>query len=98
MVLLLLRRLRVTPALRGAWLPLAALVLVQLWVALQLALGISVTPDATRQALLLGCGLVAAFVLVLLLVDSRERVRIHHAGDDLVRCIPGILRRRHDDE
>ena len=73
-VLLLLRHLRVTPALRGAWLPLAALVLVQLWVALQLALGISVTPDATRQALLLGCGLVAAFVLVLLLVDSRERV------------------------
>ena len=74
LVLLLLRRLRLTPALRAAWPALAALVAAQAWVALQLAFGISVAPDSTRMALLLGCALVAAFVLVLLLVDSRERV------------------------
>jgi O-antigen ligase len=73
-ILWLLRQLRVTPALRGAWLPLAALVAVQVWVGMQLALDISVAPESTRQALLLGCALVAAFVLVLVLVDSRERV------------------------
>ena len=31
-------------------------------------------PDSTRLALLWGAALVAAFVLVLLLVDSRERI------------------------
>ncbi len=31
-------------------------------------------PASTRQALLLGCALVAAFVLVLLLVDSGQRI------------------------
>ncbi|MEM1153346.1 MAG: O-antigen ligase family protein [Pseudomonadota bacterium] len=72
--LLLTRQLRVTPALRAAWLPITALVLTQVWVATQLALGISVHPESTQQALLLGCALTAAFVLVLLLVDSRERV------------------------
>ena len=41
---------------------------------MQLAFDISVAPESTRQALLLGCALVAAFVLVLVLVDSRERV------------------------
>ncbi|MEM6582914.1 MAG: O-antigen ligase family protein [Pseudomonadota bacterium] len=74
LVLLFTRHLRVTPAFRRAWLPLAALVLTQVWVALQLLLSVSVEPDSTRQALLFGCGLTAAFVLVLLLVDSRERV------------------------
>jgi len=74
LVLLLLGHLRVTPALRKAWPALAALVAAQAWVSLQLFLGISVAPDATRMALLLGCALVAAFVLVLLLVDSRARV------------------------
>ena len=73
-LLLLLRHLRATPALRRAWPALAALVAVQAWVAMQLALGISVAPDSTRMALLLGCALVAAFVLVLLLVDSRQRI------------------------
>jgi O-antigen ligase len=73
-VLWLLRHLRVTPALRAAWLPLAALVAVQVWVTIQLAFDLSVAPESTRQALLLGCALVAAFVLVLVLVDSRERV------------------------
>jgi hypothetical protein len=74
LVLLVLRHLRVTPALGRAWPVLAALVLTQVWVAAQLALGISVAPESTRMALLLGCALVAAFVLVLLLVDSRERI------------------------
>lgn len=74
LLLLLLRRLRVSPALRAAWLVLAALAATQVWVGLQLALGISVEPASTRQALLLGCALVAAFVLVLLLVDSGQRV------------------------
>jgi O-antigen ligase len=73
-VLLLSGQLRVTPALRKAWPALGALVVAQIWVALQLVLDVSVAPDSTRQALLLGCGLVAAFVQVLLLVDSRERV------------------------
>ncbi|MEH6592979.1 MAG: O-antigen ligase family protein, partial [Halioglobus sp.] len=36
---------------------------------------VSVAPESTQGALLLGCGLVAAFVLVLLLVDSRERIQ-----------------------
>jgi O-antigen ligase len=73
-VLLLSGQLRVAPALRRAWPALGALVAAQVWVALQLVFDVSVAPDSTRQALLLGCGLVAAFVLVLLLVDSRERV------------------------
>lgn len=73
-LLLATRRLRVTPALRNAWPALFALVATQLWVAVQLALGISIAPDATRLALLLGVALVAVFVLVLLLVDSRERI------------------------
>jgi O-antigen ligase len=75
-VLWLFRLVRVTPALRAARLPLAALVAVQFWVAMQLALGVSVAPESTLQALLLGCALVAAFVLVLALVDSRERVLV----------------------
>jgi O-antigen ligase len=73
-VLLLSGQLRVTPALRKAWPALGALMAAQVWVALQLVFDLSVAPEATGQALLLGCGLVAAFVQVLLLVDSRERV------------------------
>ena len=73
--LLVMRHLRITPALRAAWPALGALVAVQVWVALQLTLGISVDPPSTSQALLWGCALVAAFVLVLLLVDSRERIQ-----------------------
>ncbi len=73
-VLLALRLLTVTPALRKAWPALAALAATQAWVAAQLALGISVAPESTRLALLLGAGLVAAFILVLLLVDSRDRI------------------------
>jgi hypothetical protein len=86
LALLVTGQLRLTPALRHAWPAIGALVAVQLWVALQLELGISVAPESTRMALLLGCGLVAAFLLVLLLVDSRERV------------VPGLLCRRDDDE
>lgn len=67
-------RLAITPALCAARPALGALSLAQLWVALQLALGISVDPAATSQALLLGCALVAAFVLVLVLLDSPRRV------------------------
>ena len=67
-------QLRVTPALRRAGPALGALAAAQLWVFLQLVFGVSVAPESTRMALLLGCALVAAFVLVLLLVDSRERV------------------------
>ena len=74
LVLLWSGQLRVTPALRRAWPALGALAGAQLWVLLQLVFGVSVAPESTRMALLLGCGLVAAFVLVLLLVDSRERV------------------------
>jgi O-antigen ligase len=74
-VLLRLGRLRVTPALRKSWPALAALVATQAWVALQLLLGISVAPESTQMALLLGTALVAAFALVLLLVDSQERIR-----------------------
>ncbi|MEH6590027.1 MAG: O-antigen ligase family protein [Halioglobus sp.] len=73
-VLFFIRYLRLTPALRAAWPALAALLVAQVWVAAQLAFGISVAPESTRLALLLGCALVAAFVLVLLLVDSRERI------------------------
>lgn len=73
-VLMLLGQLRVTTALRRAWPALSALIATQAWVAAQLAFSISVAPDSTRLALLLGVALVAAFVLVLLLVDSRPRI------------------------
>ena len=68
------RHTRLTRALRNAWPALVALVAVQLWVGVQLAAGISVDPASTQMALLLGVSLVAAFFLVLLLVDSRERI------------------------
>jgi O-antigen ligase len=74
LLLLPLGHLRGTPALYRAWPALATLAAVQAWVALQLVLGISVAPDSTRLALLLGVGLVAAFALVVVLVDSRERI------------------------
>jgi O-antigen ligase len=73
-MLLLVRQARVTLALRKAWPALAALVAVQIWVGIQLGMGISVDPASTRLALHLGTGLTAAFILVLLLVDSRERI------------------------
>jgi hypothetical protein len=73
-VLMLLGQQHVTTPLRRAWPALSALMATQVWVAAQLAFGISVAPDSTRLALLLGIGLVAAFVLVLLLVDSRARI------------------------
>jgi O-antigen ligase len=74
LLLLLLRYLRVTPALRRAWPALLALLAVQSWVGIQLILDISVEPSSTRQALLWGVALTAAFFLVLVLVDSRERI------------------------
>ena len=74
LLLLLLRHLRVTPALRKAWPALLALLAVQAWVGMQLLLDISVDPASTRQALLLGVALTAAFFLVLVLVDTRERI------------------------
>jgi len=74
-LLLRLGHLRPTSALRRSWPALAPLAAVQVWVAVQLMLGISVTPESTRLALLLGVGLVAAFTLVLLLVDSEQRAR-----------------------
>jgi O-antigen ligase len=74
MILMASHHLRATLTLRNAWPALATLAVTQLWVAAQLALGISVAPDATRLALLLGIALVAAFILVLVLVDSRERI------------------------
>jgi O-antigen ligase len=73
-ILLFSHRLRASNTLRNAWPALTTLTATQVWVAIQLALGISIAPDATRLALLLGVALVAAFVLVLLLVDSRERI------------------------
>lgn len=73
-VLMLLGQQRVTTALRRSWPALSALIATQVWVAAQLVFGISVAPDSTRLALLLGAALVAAFVLVLLLVDSRPRI------------------------
>jgi O-antigen ligase len=73
-VLMLLGKLRVTTALRKSWPALAALTATQVWVAVQLAFGISAAPDSTRLALLLGAALVAAFVMVLLLVDTRSRI------------------------
>lgn len=72
--LLALHHLRITPALRKAWPALASLVAVQIWVGLQLVFDLSVAPASTRLALLLGMALVAAFILVLLLVDSRKRI------------------------
>lgn len=66
---------RVTLALRRAWPALGALVAAQIWVGVQLGCGISVDPPSTRQALLLGVALTAAFILVLVLVDSRERIQ-----------------------
>jgi len=74
-VLLALGYLKITPALRQSTPALAALIATQLWVAMQLVLGISVAPASTRLALLFGTALVAAFILVLLLVDSRERLQ-----------------------
>jgi len=74
LLLLLLRHLQVTPALRKAWPALLALLAVQAWVGMQLMLDISVEPASTRQALLLGVALTAAFFLVLVLVDSRQRI------------------------
>ncbi len=74
LLLMLLGHVRVTPALLRARPALYALIAVQAWVAVQLALGISVAPDSTALALLLGVALVGAFVLVLLLVDSRRRI------------------------
>jgi hypothetical protein len=73
-LLILSGQQRVTNALRQAWPALTALLATQVWVAAQLAFGISVAPDSTRLALLLGVALVAAFVLVLMLVDSRARI------------------------
>jgi O-antigen ligase len=74
MILLPLQHIQITAALRKAWPALAALIATQVWVAMQLALGITVAPDSTRLALLLGAALVAAFILVLVLIDSRERI------------------------
>lgn len=74
LLLLVLRHLQVTPALRKAWPALLSLLAVQAWVAMQLLLDISVAPASTRQALLLGLALTAAFFLVLVLVDSRKRI------------------------
>ncbi len=74
LLLLLLGHLRVTPALRRAWPALFALLAAQAWVGIQLLLDISVEPASTRQALLLGVALTAAFFLVLVLVDSRQRI------------------------
>jgi O-antigen ligase len=82
--LLVLGHLRLNQTVRRAWPALISLVAVQAWVAMQLWLGISVAPDATRLALLLGTGLVAAFILVLLLVDSRER--IHTITGVMIAC------------
>lgn len=69
-------RLAISRPLRKAAPALLALVAVQLWVGLQLVFGISVDPPATAQALLWGSALVAAFVLVLSLLDSYSRVRL----------------------
>lgn len=74
LLLMLLRHIRVTPALRKAWPALLALLAVQAWVGMQLILDISVEPASTRLALLLGVALTATFFLVLVLVDSRERI------------------------
>jgi len=74
LVLLLLRHARVTIALRQSWPALAGLAAAQFWVAAQLVLGISVDPASTRLALLLGTALTSAFALVLVLVDSRDRI------------------------
>jgi O-antigen ligase len=68
--------LSVTSAASAAFPAIVALITVQVWVGLQLALGISVDPPATAQALLLGCALVSGFILVLLLLDSHHRVHL----------------------
>lgn len=75
LLLLLSHRMRVTNALRQAWPALAGLTGAQFWVAAQLMLGITVDPASTRLALLLGVALTSAFFLVLVLVDSRDRIR-----------------------
>lgn len=67
--------LRITPAFRKSWPALGALAITQAWVGLQLVFGISVAPESTRLALLLGLALVTAFALVLLLADCRARIR-----------------------
>ncbi len=74
LILLVSGHIRLSPSLRKAVPALGALLLVQVWVGLQLLMGISVAPASTQQALLLGCGLAAAFTLVVLLVDSHQRV------------------------
>ena len=84
LLLLYLGHARRTEALRRARPALYALIAVQVWVMVQLALGISVAPASTRLALLLGLALVAAFVLVLALVDSRQR--IHRIAQVMVGC------------
>ncbi|NQX88258.1 MAG: O-antigen ligase family protein [Halioglobus sp.] len=82
--LLALGHLRINPRLRRAWPALAALAGAQAWVGMQLFLGISLAPGATALALLLGLGLTSAFLLVLLLVDSRHR--IHTLTAVMVAC------------
>lgn len=74
LLLMKLGHVQITTALRRARPALYALIAVQVWVMVQLAFGISVAPDSTRLALLLGLALVAAFVLVLVLVDSQQRI------------------------
>lgn len=74
LLLMLLGHLRMTPALRRAWPTLLALLAVQVWVGMQLILDISVDRGSTGLALLLGVALTAAFFLVLVLVDSRQRI------------------------
>ncbi|HEY6131937.1 MAG TPA: hypothetical protein VIV27_07955, partial [Halioglobus sp.] len=74
LLLIAFHQLRVWSALRKAWPALTALLAVQVWVGMQLTFNISIEPASTQLALLFGLALVAAFFLVLVLVDSQERI------------------------
>ncbi|MCB1704400.1 MAG: O-antigen ligase family protein [Halioglobus sp.] len=84
LLLIRLGHVQATAALRRSRPALYALAATQLWVLTQLLLGITVAPEATGHALLLGVALVAAFTLVLLLVDSRQRIL--HISQFMVGC------------
>ncbi|MEM9255712.1 MAG: O-antigen ligase family protein [Pseudomonadota bacterium] len=75
-LLLAAGRIQISTACRQAWPALLTLLLTQAWVAMQLLFDISVAPQATQQALLLGSALTSAFALVLLLVDSLDRALV----------------------
>ena len=72
----LLRREPLATGLRRALMPLALLVAVQVWVAVQWLSGLSQDPGSTFQYLMLGVGYCLLYLLVAGLVRTRKRVSL----------------------